>query len=451
LTLAPDAAGVVVIGAGAAGSAAAAHLSAAGVDVLLLERSAERDTRPGAAALTPAAVRELELLGLSESDTAGWHRTTGVRFVGGGMRLALTWPDAQGRATHGLTVARSVLDATLASYAVRSGARVRRATEVTGLTRGADGRVTGVTTADGSTVSADVVVDASGRGFGAAAVSQEGKKSHRGAGTVSHGGKKSGRGADSVSRQGKKSGGGVAVSADFASPRHGDDHVESWLRLTAGDGATLPGHGWIVGRGDGRVTVGVGALADDTTATTDACADVLRRWLTALPANWELTEDTRTGPVSGSRLATTGHTGRRYADGLLAVGDSACVAHPVTGEGIAAALTSARLAAVVVARALAHPAGAAREAELTAYDDVLGGALGRHRTLGRVAARVLDRPLATRLATTYALPRQSLMKLALGRLTTPTPAAVETCVTPSTMGRVTRAADPGTERGVDQR
>ena len=425
MTYLPDAAGVVVIGAGAAGSAAAAHLSAAGVDVLLLERSAESDARPGAAALTPAAVRELEVLGLPESDTADWHHTTGVRFVagaGGGMRLALAWPDAQGRPTHGLTVARSVLDATLASYAVRSGARLRRATEVTGLTRDADQRVTGVTTAGGATITADVVLDASG---GALATGRPGDD-----------------------RTGT---GPVAVSADFDSPRHGDDHVESWLRLSAGDGAVLPGHGWIVGRGDGRVTVGVGALADNTTATTDACAGVLRRWLTALPANWELTEDTMTGPVTGARLATPKGNERRCADGLLAIGDSARVAHPVTGEGVAAALTSARLAAVVVARALTHPAGAAREAELTAYDDLLDGALGRHRTLGRMAARVLDRPLVTRLATTYALPRQPLMKLALGALTTPTPAAVETCVTPSTMGRVTRAADPGTERGVDQR
>ncbi|WP_246136168.1 NAD(P)/FAD-dependent oxidoreductase [Knoellia locipacati] len=415
----PDAAGVVVIGAGPAGSAAAAHLSAAGCDVLVLERTPDASDRTGAAALTPAAVRELEVLGLGEADTAGWHRTTGVRFVGGGMRLALAWPDASGRPAHGLVTSRSVLDETLVSYAVRSGARVVRGTEVTGLTRDAAGRVDGVATSGGA-VRADLVIDASG--------------------------------ATSVSHEGTTSRGAVAVTADFESPRHTDDHVESWLRLSAGDGAQLPGHGWIVGRGDGHVSVGVGALADDTTATPDACAGVLRQWLTALPANWQLTESTMTGPVSGARLSTGRPASPRYADGVLAVGDAAAVANPVTGEGLAAALTSARLAAVTVARALGHPGEEQREAELTAYDAVLARALGGHRTLGRAVARLADRPLVTRLATTWALPHEPLMSFVLTRATAPAPAHVETGVTPSTMGPVTRAAaHPGTERGVDQR
>ena len=424
LTFAPDAAGVVVIGAGPAGSAAAAHLSAVGHDVLVLERTPDGSARAGAAALTPAAVRELEVLGLDDADTAGWHRTTGVRFVGGGMRLALSWPDAGGRPAHGLTTSRALLDDTLASYAVRSGARLRRGTEVTGVTRDASGRADGVTTADG-TIRADVVIDASGGSLDAS-----------GSSTVT----------DARSR------GPVAVSADFESPRHTDDHVESWLRLSTGDGAALPGHGWIVGRGDGHVTVGVGALADDTTATTDACAGVLQRWLTALPANWQLTESSMTGPITGGRLGAGAPTSQRYADGVLRVGDAASVAHPVTGEGLTAALVSGRLAAVTVARALGHSGAAEREVELAAYDAVLARALGRNRTLGRLAARVLDNPHATRLATTWALPREPFMKLALARLTAPNHTAVETCVTPSTMKRVTRAAaHPGTERGVDQR
>lgn len=419
-----DRADVVVVGAGPAGSAAAAHLGAAGFDVLLLERAPGSSARPGASALTPAAVRELAALGLT--DTEGWHRTTGVRFVGGGMRLALAWPDSDGRPAHGFVRSRAALDESLTSYAVRHGVRLRRATEVTAFTTDGAGRVNGVRTVDG-TIGATVVIDGSG-----VDVSQSGATS----------------GAD-VSQSGTKS--GVAVTADFESPRHTDDHVESWLGLAAGDGTRLPGHGWIVGRGDGQVTVGVGALADDTTATTDRCAGVLERWLTALPANWQLTEATMTGPVSGGRLGT-GEVGSRYADGVLRVGDAAGVANPLTGEGLAAALASGRLAAVTVARALAHAGDPEREAELTAYGALVDETLGRHRRCGRRAARIVDSPLATRVATTWVLPREPLMKLALARVTTPNSTAVETCVTPSTMGRVTRAAaHPGTERGVDQR
>lgn len=427
MILAPDAAGrasdvrdfdradVVVIGAGPAGSAAAAHLGAAGVDVLVLERTAGTSARPGSAALTPAAVRELEVLGLTGADTSGWHRTTGVRFVGGGMRLALAWPDRDGSPAHGLVPSRAALDDTLAAYAVRHGARLRRATEVTGVSYDASGRVTGVTTSQGP-VEAAIVIDASG-----------------GASTT-----------DSRA--------GVAVSADFESPRHTDDHVESWPDLATADGARLPGHGWIVGRGDGHVTVGVGALADDTSATTDRCAGVLQQWLTALPAGWQLTEDTMTGPISGGRLGTGRARWSRSGDAVLRVGDAAAVANPLTGEGLGPALASGRLAAVTVARALAHPVGAEREAELTAYGVRVEAALGRHRTLGRAAARLVDSPLATRLVTTWALPREPLMSFVLARVTTPNRAPVETSVTPSTMGRVTRAAaHPGTERGVDQR
>lgn len=411
-----DHADVVVIGAGPAGSAAAAHLGAAGLDVLLLERTADSAARTGVEVLSPRAVAELDALGLTESDTESWHRATGVRFVGGGMRLAVAWPDLAGRPGRGFVRSRAALDSGLSAYAVSRGARLRRATEVTGFTYDASGRVTGVT-ADGLTVEAAVVIDATGAG---------------------------------MSVRGTKTQGGVAATAEFASPRHTDDHLESWLELTDAAGARLPGHGWIVGDGEGHVTVGVGALADDTSATTDKCAFVLQQWLTALPANWQLTEATMTGPISGAPIGATHHEGPRYANGVLRVGDAAQLADPFTGEGLSAALASGRIAASVITRALALEGAAEREGALTAYDTLVRDALGRGRSLHRAAARLIDRPWITHLTTTWALPRESLMKLVLGRLTTPIKPAVETCVTTSTMGRVTRAAaHPGTERGVD--
>lgn len=441
MTLAEDAAGpasavrdsdradVVVIGAGPAGSAAAAHLCAAGFDVLVLERTPDTTARTGTEVLSPRAVAELDALGLTDADTESWHRSAGVRFVGGGMRLALAWPDVAGRPGRGFVRSRAALDETLSAYAVSRGARIRRATEVTGFTTDSADRVNGVH-AEGLMIEAAVVIDASG-----ANVSQWGTKTNA-----------------LLSQRGTKSRCGVAATADFASPRHTDDHLESWLELTDATGERLPGHGWIVGRGDGHVTVGVGALADDTSATTDKCAFVLQQWLTALPANWRLTETTMTGPIRGAALGAARDATPRYSNGVLRVGDAAHLADPLTGEGLSAALASGRIAAAVITRALAHEAVAEREGALAAYDLSVDRELRRGRALGRVAARLIDRPWITHLTTTYALPRESLMKLVLGRLTTPTNPAVETCVTPSTMGRVTRAAaHPGTERGVDQR
>lgn len=384
--------------------------------MIVLERTLDSTARAGTEVLSPRAVAELDALGFTDADTETWHRSAGVRFVGGGMRLALAWPDVAGRPGRGFVRSRAALDSTLASYAVSRGARVRRGCEVAGFTTDANGRVNGVA-AGSVTVEAAVVIDASG-------------------GTVSQ------RAATS----------GVAATADFVSPRHTDDHLESWLELTDAAGARLPGHGWIVGRGDGHVTVGVGALADDTSATTDTCAFVLQQWLTALPATWSLTEGTMTGPISGAALGSARDAGPRYSSGVLRVGDAAQLADPLTGEGLSAALASGRLAAEVVARALTLEGAAEREGALAAYDTLVASSLGRGRTVRRVAARLLDRPWITHLTTTYALPRESLMKLALGRLTAPNNPAVETCVTTSTMGRVTRAAaHPGNERGVDFR
>lgn len=415
---------VVIIGAGPAGSAAAAHLGAAGVDTLLLERASSTGGSDHGLALTPSAVAELDALGLP---TDGWHRTTGVRFVGGGMRLALAWPDVDGRAAHGLVRSRSELARDLSSYAVTCGAQVRFGAAVTGFTTDAGGRVSGVRVGDES-IDAAFVLDASG-----VDAVMTGTKS----------------GSDAVMR-GTKSG-AVAVTADFESPRATDDHLESWLRLTDADGATLPGHGWIVGRGDGRVTVGVGALAQDTSATPDACAAVLQRWLTALPANWQLGVDTMTGPISGSRLATEA-TQSVGPDGVIRIGDAAGVESPWTGEGLTSALVSARLAATAVVDALTHDTDAGREGALTAYAHAVRTELGSHDRLAAVATGLLERPAVARAVTTWAFPREALMKFALRRLAPARPTAVETCVTTSTMGRVTRdAAHPGTERGVDQR
>ena len=52
---------------------------------------------------------------------------------------------------------------------------------------------------------------------------------------------------------------GVAIRTYYASPRHDDDYLETWLDLWDGN-ALLPGYGWIFGVGDGTSNVGLGLL-----------------------------------------------------------------------------------------------------------------------------------------------------------------------------------------------
>ena len=62
---------------------------------------------------------------------------------------------------------------------------------------------------------------------------------------------------------------GVAVRTYYTSPRHDDDYLESWLELWSkgddGQKTLLPGYGWIFGVGDGTSNVGLGIL------NTSAC------------------------------------------------------------------------------------------------------------------------------------------------------------------------------------
>ena len=146
---------------------------------------------------------------------------------------------------------------------------------------------------------------------------------------------------------------------------------------------------------------------------------VLEQWLTALPASWQLTESTMTGPVTGARLATAPTSPRRRARGVLRVGDAAGTAHPVTGEGLAGALVSARVAADR-RRRRPHPRRCGRARARAHGIRLASWTRPSAGTTGSAASRrrLLDRPAVARLATTYALPREALMTRALRHVTT---------------------------------
>ena len=115
---------VIVVGAGPGGSATAAHLAMAGLDVVLLEKARFPRDKICGDGLTPRAVRELAQLGVPTPEQDGWTRTKGLRIVGGGHRFQLDWPETDHFPPYGLVRKRVELDEILARYAVAKGARL---------------------------------------------------------------------------------------------------------------------------------------------------------------------------------------------------------------------------------------------------------------------------------------------------------------------------------------
>ena len=104
----------------------------AGLDVLLLEKTAFPREKVCGDGLTPRAVRELITLGVPTPEEDGWIKNHGLRIIGGGMRLSLPWPDLASFPPYGLVRTRQDFDDILARHAVKHGARLRERTNVTG-------------------------------------------------------------------------------------------------------------------------------------------------------------------------------------------------------------------------------------------------------------------------------------------------------------------------------
>jgi geranylgeranyl reductase family protein len=385
---------VIVVGAGPAGSSAAYWLAGAGLDVALIEKASFPREKVCGDGLTPRAVAPMLRMGIDTTAEAGWLRNRGLRIYGGGMRLELPWPDLASYPDYGLVRPRADFDELLARQAEKAGARLHERTTVTGpLVDGRSDRVAGVEARaeDGSplTVRAPVVLASDGNSSRFALGLGLRKREDRPM--------------------------GVAVRRYYRSPRHDEDWLESWLELRdrSPDGRLLPGYGWAFGMGDGTTNVGLGILDTSSAFGNTDYRDLLRRWLTTVPAEWEWTEDTATGPIRGSALPMGFNRTPLYTRGVLLVGDAGGMVNPFNGEGIAYAMEAGVMAAEVVVAALGRPAGPGRERALAAYPRALRAAWGGYFTLGRAFVTAIGHPSVMRLATRHGLPHPALMRFAL--------------------------------------
>jgi geranylgeranyl reductase family protein len=390
---------VIVVGAGPGGSATAYYLAQAGLDVLLLEKTAFPREKVCGDGLTPRAVRELLRMGV-DVEAPGWIKNQGLRIVGGGHQIQLPWPDLAEYPSFGLVRTRMDFDEILARHAQKAGAQLHERTAVTEpVLDERTGRVVGVRArpvddqgrkvGDTTTYAAPLVVAADGNSARLPIALGMTKRDDRPM--------------------------GVAVRTYYESPRHDDDWLESWLELWDGEPGTgnlLPGYGWIFGVGDGTCNVGLGLLNTSAAFGKVDYKDLLRRWLDHTPEAWGFREPYRTSPIRGAALPMGFNRKPHYDRGVLLVGDSGGMVNPFNGEGIAYALEAAVMAADAIVQATARPA-AERERALRAYPAALDARYGGYYTLGRLFVRLIGNPSVMKLATEHGLHHERLMRFTM--------------------------------------
>ena len=306
---------MVVIGAGPAGSAAAAWSVRNGRDVLVVD-SAEfpRDKACGDG-LTPRAVAELELLGLREW-LDGHIRHHGLRMSGFGADVEVRWPGPSFPATSS-AVPRTELDDRIRSVAADDGAKMLLGVKAVDVKHDSAGRVSSVVLDNGGEVSCRelIVADGARSTLGRAL----GRTWHR----------------ETVY--------GTAIRGYVATPRSSEPWITSHLELRSPHGDVLPGYGWIFPLGNGEVNIGVGALATAKRPADAALRPLMSYYAGLRREEWGFTDEPRAGlsallPMGG---AVSGVAGPNW----MLIGDAAACVNPLNGEGIDYGLETGRLAA----------------------------------------------------------------------------------------------------------
>ncbi|MDD7938969.1 geranylgeranyl reductase family protein [Actinomycetospora lutea] len=371
---------VLVVGAGPAGSAAAAWAADAGHDVVLADAAVFPRDKACGDGLTPRAIAELEHLGLGEW-VRGRGTNRGLRAAGFGQLLELPWPGGSLPA-HGGAVARTELDARIRAVALSRGAQPVEGARAVDVERSGNG-VSGVvfSTADGGTTTIGcrrlVVADGARSTLGRVL----GREWHR------------------------ETAYGVAARGYVRSGRHDDGWISSHLELRGTEDEVLSGYGWVFPLHDGHVNIGVGTLATEARPANVRLRSLIAHYAARRRDDWQLDGEVR--DVASALLpmggAVSGVAGRNWA----LVGDAAGLVNPLNGEGIDYGLESGRTIA-----GLLDADGADGDLSL-AWPATLRRHYGSAFSIARRLATLLTMPRLLPIAGPIGMRSRALMTVAL--------------------------------------
>jgi geranylgeranyl reductase family protein len=329
---------VVIVGAGPAGSAAAAVLARAGVEVALLDKAEFPREKTCGDAVSPVGVSILRDLGLAQTLERGAFRFDGMRITApDGRTVTAAVPPHPDHPPHGYVVPRNDLDDWIREAAIRLGARFEGGFHARGFDY-ADGGIAVRGESGGRPVERAARLAIIATGASPPLLASAGLAPRR---------------ADYA----------YAARAYF----EGMQGIGRDLHIRF-DGVPLPGYAWIFPISETAANVGAGYYRR-TRRTPPTAAAMLQGFLESPGARPLFAAARPTGSVRGFPLRTNFHrspsTGRR----ILIVGEAAGLVNPFTGEGIDYALESGEMAAAAAQAILGE--GDFSPRSLTRYDQAL--------------------------------------------------------------------------------
>lgn len=367
---------VLVVGAGPAGSSAAAWSARAGKQVTIIDSATFPRDKPCGDGLTPRAIAELSSLGLA-SWLTGRARNLGLRAAGFGQELLLPWPGGS-LPNYGGAAPRMILDATILGVATDAGANLLQNTSAHDVVI-ENGEIKSVIA---KTNDGDIQINATKVIIADGARSQLGRKLNR--------------------QWHRDTAYGVAARGYIASERSDDPWISSHLELRNAENEILSGYGWIFPLGSGEVNVGVGTLATSKRPAEINLRALLSQYTDQQRTDWKLSGEIKSPwsallPMGG---AVSGVAGRNY----MFIGDAAGCVNPLNGEGIDYGLETGRLAAQMLDTETDF--SAAWPAELRSH-------YGYAFSIARRLAGILTVPGLLPAAGPIGMRSRTLMKLAL--------------------------------------